>query len=126
VTASSARAGRRPKKSADISPSLERRYPTPEELEDIPEVDLSKARFVGRGLFKDKKFSLPLRSLRLTLGKTQVEVAKKAKMRQADLSRLERRGDTKLSTLRRYVKAMGGTVEMVAVFPTGHRITLDM
>jgi hypothetical protein len=89
-------------------------------------VDFSKARIVGRGLFKDKRLRLPLRALRTTIGKTQVEVAGMAKMRQADLSKLERRGDIKLSTLRRYVKAMGGQVELVAVFPNGRRIILDL
>jgi predicted transcriptional regulator len=81
---------------------------------------------MGRGLFKDKNLRLPLSAFRKTLGKTQVEVAERAKMRQADLSRLERRADIKLSTLRRYVEALGGEVEVGVVFRTGQRIILDV
>jgi predicted transcriptional regulator len=81
---------------------------------------------MGRGLLKDRRLRLPLQALRKSLGKTQVEVAASAEMRQADLSRLERRQDIRLSTLKRYIQAMGGTVELVAVFPTGHRIVLDV
>lgn len=38
-------------------------------------------------------------------------------MRQEDLSKLERRTDAYLSTLRRYVEAMGGRLDSVASFP---------
>lgn len=59
---------------------------------------------------------LDLRGIRDLLGKTQTEVAKKASMTQAEISRLERRDDYMLSTLRRVVEAMGGEVEIVASF----------
>ena len=35
---------------------------------------------------------------------------------QAEVSRLEGRADTKLSTIERYLKALGGEVEVVARF----------
>jgi hypothetical protein len=60
------------------------------------------------------------------MGKTQVEVAAMAHMSQTDLSKLERRADMKLSTLKRYVAAMGGNIELVAVFQNGRRISLDV
>ncbi len=44
-------------------------------------------------------------------------------MTQAELSRFERREDRKLSTLRKYVEALGGELEIAAVFGN-KRITL--
>jgi DNA-binding XRE family transcriptional regulator len=60
--------------------------------------------------------ALELRELRQEAGKTQAEVAEIAEMTQAELSKIERRDDHLLSTLRRYVAALGGRVEVVAVF----------
>jgi hypothetical protein len=59
---------------------------------------------------------LNLKAMRELLGKTQVETAKAAKMSQGEVSRAESREDHLLSTLRRYVKALGGDVEVVALF----------
>jgi hypothetical protein len=53
------------------------------------------------------------------VGKTQVEVSADAAMDQADVSRLEGRKDFEdclVSTLRRYVAALGGELELVASF----------
>jgi transcriptional regulator with XRE-family HTH domain len=60
---------------------------------------------------------LALRDLRKALGKTQVEVARRLKISQVTLSDTERRGDVMLSTLRKYVSALGGKLELVARFP---------
>jgi transcriptional regulator with XRE-family HTH domain len=60
--------------------------------------------------------AMELRELRQEAGKTQVEVAEIAEMTQAELSKFERRDDHLLSTLRRYVAALGGELEVVAVF----------
>lgn len=57
-----------------------------------------------------------LKEIRKMLGVTQTEVAKIAKMNQSDLSRTEKRNDHLISTLRRYVKALGGDLEVVARF----------
>lgn len=59
---------------------------------------------------------MDLRELRQEAGKTQAEVAEIAEMTQAELSKLERRDDHLISTLRRYVTALGGELEVVAVF----------
>jgi predicted transcriptional regulator len=58
---------------------------------------------------------LNLAELRKGLGVTQAQLAEVAKMTQGEVSQLERREDYKLSTLRRYVQALGGDVEIVAV-----------
>ena len=47
-------------------------------------------------------------------------------MDQGDVSRLEQREDAKLSTLKRYVRALGGQLEWVVVLKTGHRLRVDM
>ncbi len=60
--------------------------------------------------------AMELRELRQEAGKTQAEVAEIAEMTQAELSKFERREDHLLSTLRRYVTALGGQLEVVAVF----------
>lgn len=60
--------------------------------------------------------AMELRELRVEAGKTQAEVAEVAEMTQAELSKFERREDHLISTLRRYVTALGGELEVVAVF----------
>ena len=60
--------------------------------------------------------ALNLRSLRESAGKTQEELAAVANLSQAELSRFEKREDHLLSTLRRYVEALGGNLEVNAVF----------
>jgi len=55
---------------------------------------------------------LDLRGLRVMAGKTHTEVAAAAGMTQGEVSRLERRDDYLLSTLRRYVEALGGELDI--------------
>jgi hypothetical protein len=68
-------------------------------------------------------FELSLRALRETAGKTQGEMSVLTEMSQSELSRFERRDDHLVSTLRRYVEALGGEVEIVAIV-AGKRIKL--
>lgn len=58
---------------------------------------------------------LTLRQLREDAGKTQVEMAELTELTQSALSRIERREDNPIDALRRYVEALGGEVEVVAV-----------
>lgn len=60
---------------------------------------------------------LSLRDLRKALDRTQVELAEKMGVGQDTVSRYEQRTDLMLSTLERYVNAMGGTLTIVAEFP---------
>jgi hypothetical protein len=59
---------------------------------------------------------LTLRELRQDLELTQAQVAQAAVMTQSELSRLEGRSNHRISTLRRYVEAMGGELEIWFVF----------
>jgi predicted transcriptional regulator len=73
----------------------------------------ASARVTERALAELKQLSL--RELRQTLALTQQQVADKADMTQSELSRLESRGDHRVSTLRRYVEALGGELEISVV-----------
>lgn len=53
-----------------------------------------------------------LRELRRACGETQTELAAKLHMTQAEISRLEGRPDIFLSTLRRYVEGLGGSLDV--------------
>lgn len=60
---------------------------------------------------------MSLRDLRKARKLTQARIAKKLGITQDSVSRLEKRSDLLLSTLRKTVKAMGGDVRIVAEFP---------
>ena len=57
--------------------------------------------------------------LRQARKQTQVAIAEKLKVQQGAVSRLERQTDLLLSTLGGYVGALGGRLELRAVFPDG-------
>ena len=60
---------------------------------------------------------MQLQELRKSRDVTQVDLAKVMKVEQAAVSKLERREDMYVSTLRDYVKALGGELKLVASFP---------
>lgn len=62
---------------------------------------------------------MQLQELRKARQVTQVEVAKAMCVEQAAVSKLERREDMYVSTLREYVRALGGELKLVASFPDG-------
>jgi len=60
---------------------------------------------------------MSLRDLRKARKLTQARVAKELGITQDSVSRLEKRTDLLLSTLRKTVKAMGGDIRIIAEFP---------
>jgi transcriptional regulator with XRE-family HTH domain len=60
--------------------------------------------------------AIRLNELRSARGMTQVELAGRLGVSQGSVSELERRDDVYLSTLREYVQALGGELEIAAVF----------
>jgi transcriptional regulator with XRE-family HTH domain len=60
---------------------------------------------------------LMLHELRKARKKTQVAMAKKLKINQVSVSRLENRADLLVSTLAKYVGAAGGKLHLVVQFP---------
>src|SRR3954453_19850706 len=63
--------------------------------------------------------AMPLDALRDAKQLTQVQMAQLLKISQGAVSKVERRTDMFLSTLRNYVRAIGGDLEIRAVFPDG-------
>ena len=62
---------------------------------------------------------MPLHRLREARRLTQKQIAEAMNMDQGRVSRMERRADVYVSTLRNFVDAMGGRLELVARFPDG-------
>jgi DNA-binding Xre family transcriptional regulator len=60
--------------------------------------------------------ALALADLRRSRHVTQVQLAEELGISQGNVSRLEGRSDVYLSTLRSYVQALGGHLEIAAVF----------
>ena len=67
---------------------------------------------------------LTLRDLRKARDLTQVQIASLLGIGQDHVSRLEQRADMLLSTLASYVKAMGGNLKLVVVFPDREPVSL--
>jgi len=68
---------------------------------------------------------MTLRELRHARKLTQVRMAKKLGITQDSVSRLEKRSDLLLSTLRKTVQAMGGNLSLVAEFPDREPVVLS-
>ena len=62
---------------------------------------------------------MPLEELRAAHELTQTSLAKILDVGQSEVSKIEKRTDMYVSTLASYVKAMGGELEICAVFPEG-------
>lgn len=66
-----------------------------------------------------------LTDFRKAVGKTQAEVARELGIQQHAVSQLEKRTDTYVSTLRRFLQSLGMTLEMSVVAQNGVRIELQ-
>lgn len=62
---------------------------------------------------------MPMQDLRRAMQLSQEQIAAELGIKQGSVSKLERRTDLYISTLRRYVEAMGGDLELRANFPEG-------
>ncbi|MGH9845165.1 MAG: XRE family transcriptional regulator [Blastocatellia bacterium] len=60
---------------------------------------------------------LALQELRKVLNLTQEQVAEAMQMNQAAVSKMEHQSDIYVSTLKKFVLALGGQVRIVAIFP---------
>jgi hypothetical protein len=67
---------------------------------------------------------MTLRDLRFALDKTQQELCLVLHMKQDGISRLKHRSDTLLSTLKKYITAMGRTLRLTGEFPNRSPITI--
>lgn len=68
---------------------------------------------------------MTLRELRTARKLTQVRMARSLGITQDSVSRLEKRSDLLLSTLRKTIQAMGGNLSLVAEFPDRPPVVLS-
>ncbi|MGA2713142.1 MAG: helix-turn-helix transcriptional regulator [Bryobacteraceae bacterium] len=80
-------------------------------------VEAHAARLIGE--------EMTLRELRHARKLTQVRMAKALGITQDSVSRLEKRSDLLLSTLRKTVEAMGGNLSLIAEFPDRAPVVLS-
>lgn len=83
---------------------VRKRHHTDEELEGLQRQAL------------EELMEADLAALRKMLSLTQTELGERADLSQAQISRLENGGDLLLSSIQRYVEALGGKLELNAVF----------
>jgi DNA-binding transcriptional regulator YiaG len=60
---------------------------------------------------------MTLMQLRKDLNLTQEQMANLLEKKQAEVSKFEKRGDMLVSTLRSYIRALGGELELIARLP---------
>ncbi len=84
-------------------------------LEKMPPERRARVEAKRRGIEREI-LEEDLRGIRELLGKTQTEVAAALELSQGKVSDVERRDDHLVSTLRRYVEALGGELEVIASF----------
>lgn len=63
--------------------------------------------------------SMNLHELRQARGKAQAALAQDLHVGQPSIAKMEQRTDMYVSNLRRYIEALGGTLEITARFPEG-------
>jgi transcriptional regulator with XRE-family HTH domain len=68
---------------------------------------------------------MALDELRSAKQLTQADMAEMLDVPQSSISRIERRADMYLSTLRNYIQAMGGVLQIQAVFPDGGAVVIN-
>ena len=68
---------------------------------------------------KEMLAQMPMHELRHARQLSQQQLAELLDIKQGSVSKLERRTDLYISTLRRYIEALGGKLELQAHFPEG-------
>ena len=92
--------------------------------------DLRKKMSLAARAASDREFErmteeMPLRQLRAARAFTQAQLASILQVNQSEVSKIEQRTDMYLSTLASYVQAMGGTLELRAVFANGEAVKIS-
>ena len=84
-----------------------------------------EARAESERAFRRMLEEMPLQKLRSERTLTQENLAKVLRVKQAEVSKIERRADMYVSTLASYVRAMGGTLEVRAAFADGAVVKIN-
>jgi DNA-binding XRE family transcriptional regulator len=74
---------------------------------------------------KETLAAMPLAEVRRAVGLTQEELASRLDVGQGSVSKLENAADMYLTTLRKYVEALGGELRLIAEFPEGRRMEIE-
>ena len=90
----------------------------------LPEDRKAKVRAQARAMADEMIAASSMESLRQAANQTQTEVAQKLGIGQGAISQLEKRTDVYLSTLARYVKALGLQLELTVKTTNGDRVPL--
>lgn len=69
--------------------------------------------------------SMPLAEIRKAIGLTQNELAETLEISQGSVSKIENAADMYLTTLRKYVEALGGELHLTATFSGGRTVEID-
>lgn len=79
----------------------------------------SESRERSEALTRQLLEEMPLQALRKALALTQDQLAETSGLTQSGVAQIEQRSDVFISTLRRYIEAMGGELVITARFPFG-------
>lgn len=69
--------------------------------------------------------SMPLAEIRKAIGTTQAELAQRLDSGQGSVSKIEHAADMYLTTLRKYIEALGGELHLTATFADGRSFEID-
>lgn len=92
--------------------------------EKLSTLTLSRRKRIARRTALLIAEEMTMRELRKARRITQVEMAKTLGVKQEQVSRIEKRTDMHLSTLKRSIEAMGGELTLIAKFPDGAPVKL--
>ena len=67
----------------------------------------------------DLREEMALHELRKVLGTSQADLAARLDVNQPAITKMERRTDIRISSLKRMIESMGGALEIKACFPQG-------
>jgi transcriptional regulator with XRE-family HTH domain len=90
-------------------------------LAKMPPHRQERAKAVAKEILEE----MPLKELRKALQLTQNTIAETMQMSQGDVSKLERRADVYISTIRSYLHAMDAELEIVARFADGRAVKIN-
>jgi len=93
-----------------------------EKLAELPEERRSIIETEGQQLLQEY---MTLQEIRKAIGLTQKEIAEAMDIEQNHVSRLERRTDMKLSTLKEFIEALGGKLKVSIEIPGKEPISIS-
>jgi len=93
-----------------------------DKMNELPKARQAKVRARAKELMEEE---YSLQALRALQKKTQKQVAKQLGITQDNVSRLENRSDILLSTLRHYIEAIGGELDIQVKLPDKKSVKLD-